>query len=110
MGAPEYLLPRQVRQLHAASELKSRPLHCHYADSIIGCEFTMPPHAVAAVTIKLKNILNGGMATCNITLVIQLKRRQKVQALNDDFPFFGLTGSIPTSLIAILENNYLLAA
>jgi hypothetical protein len=33
-----------------------------------------------------------------------------VQALNEDFPFFGFTGSIPTSLIAILENNHFLIA
>ena len=57
MGAPEYLLPRQVRQLHAASELKPGPLRCHYANRIIGCEFTMPPQAVAAVTIELKSHL-----------------------------------------------------
>jgi hypothetical protein len=43
------------------------------------------------------------MATSNITWAIQLKRRQKVQALNDDSDFFGLTGSIPISLIAIVR-------
>lgn len=55
MGAPEYLLPRQVRQLHAASELKPDALRCQYADNIIRCEFTVPPQAVAAVAIELKS-------------------------------------------------------
>jgi xylan 1,4-beta-xylosidase len=55
MGAPEYLLPTQVRQLHAASELKPDALRCQYADNIIRCEFTVPPQAVAAVAIELKS-------------------------------------------------------
>jgi xylan 1,4-beta-xylosidase len=55
MGAPEYPLARQVRQLHAASELKPSPLSCKYADNVIGFEFTMPPQAFAAVTFELKS-------------------------------------------------------
>jgi xylan 1,4-beta-xylosidase len=55
MGAPEYPLARQVRQLHAASELKPSPLSCKYADNVIDFEFTMPPQAFAAVTFELKS-------------------------------------------------------
>ena len=54
MGEPEYLSGKQVRQLHAASQLKPRAMRYHYAKGAIDIGFTLMPQSVAAVSLQLK--------------------------------------------------------
>ncbi len=53
MGQPEYLTNKQVEQLHDASQLVTEKQAFNYDDGTITLKTTMPPHAVAAVTVEL---------------------------------------------------------
>ena len=50
-GSPEYLDSAQLAHLHAASRVSREPVQCDYADSTLRFEMTVPPHAVAAITV-----------------------------------------------------------
>ena len=54
MGQPEYLDRKQVEQLEEASQLVTERQRFSYRDGIITLKTTVPPHAVAAITIKFK--------------------------------------------------------
>jgi xylan 1,4-beta-xylosidase len=61
MGQPEYLSQQQVEHLQEASRMRKEPFHCEYQDHALHLHLTLPPHAVAAVTVKLApEQANGG--------------------------------------------------
>ncbi|HEY6578551.1 MAG TPA: hypothetical protein VIY09_04460, partial [Rhizomicrobium sp.] len=51
MGSPEYLSTGAVKELHDVSECTSEPFAVDYCDGIMRFEVTLPPLAVAAVTV-----------------------------------------------------------
>jgi len=51
MGAPEYLSPLQLEQLHAASRMVPEPLPWKYDNGVVQLEIEVPPHAVAAIQV-----------------------------------------------------------
>ena len=51
-GSPEYLDASQLERLQAASRVSREPLRCDYADGTLRFTMTLPPHAVAAVTLE----------------------------------------------------------
>ncbi len=53
MGAPEYLSPLQVEQLHAASQTLREPQAWTYENGNVHLELDLPAHAVAAITLEL---------------------------------------------------------
>src|SRR5215213_6661277 len=54
MGEPEYLSAKQVEQLQEASELVTEKQPFTYNDGRMTMKTSMPPHAVAAITIEFK--------------------------------------------------------
>jgi hypothetical protein len=52
MGAPEYLGAREVEQLQEASRVWKEPLACEYVNESLYLDISLPPHAVAAVTVE----------------------------------------------------------
>ncbi|MGI8495196.1 MAG: GH39 family glycosyl hydrolase [Pyrinomonadaceae bacterium] len=52
MGKPEYLSASEVEHLMQASRLTEEPIECQYHDSAISFEIDLPPHSVAAVTVR----------------------------------------------------------
>jgi xylan 1,4-beta-xylosidase len=50
-GSPEYPDASQLEHLHAASRVSREPVRYDYADGTLRFEMTLPPHAVAAVTL-----------------------------------------------------------
>jgi xylan 1,4-beta-xylosidase len=54
MGSPDYPSPQQLRRLHAASELTSRPQRVHYHEEQLRLSFRMPPQGVAAITVRFR--------------------------------------------------------
>jgi xylan 1,4-beta-xylosidase len=53
MGKPAFPTPRQVEQLHAASELVREPLKWKYKGEALDFKVSLPAHSVAAVTVEL---------------------------------------------------------
>ncbi|HTU93452.1 MAG TPA: hypothetical protein VMF69_25455, partial [Gemmataceae bacterium] len=53
LGAPEHPTETQIRQLEEASRLIGEALPWHYEERTAHFEVDLPPHAVAALTIKL---------------------------------------------------------
>ena len=53
IGAPEYLDPKSVEQLHQASRVKQQPCRWTWRQGQAQIEIELPPHAVAALTVKL---------------------------------------------------------
>jgi xylan 1,4-beta-xylosidase len=53
LGAPEYLGSREVERFQQASRLVREPLSCTYQDQVLEVTLSLPPHAVAAVTVDL---------------------------------------------------------
>ena len=51
MGAPEYLSAAEVERLGEASRMLKEPQRCEYVNGVLQLEITLPPHAVAAITI-----------------------------------------------------------
>jgi xylan 1,4-beta-xylosidase len=52
MGEPEYPSIKEVEQLQAASQTAKEPLKWKAEGQTIHLEIDLPPHAVAAVTLK----------------------------------------------------------
>jgi xylan 1,4-beta-xylosidase len=55
MGQPEYLSSKELDQLHDASQVVNEKQPFKYDDGAVNLRITMPPHAVAAVTIEFRN-------------------------------------------------------
>jgi xylan 1,4-beta-xylosidase len=51
-GSPEYINPEQLEHLRMASQLSREPLRCDYEGGAVRFELTLPPHAVAALTLR----------------------------------------------------------
>lgn len=60
MGAPEYLSAAAAADLHEASRLQREPQPCDYQNSTIDLDVTLPPQAVAAVTIEFNRAPANG--------------------------------------------------
>ena len=54
MGQPEYLTGKQIEKLEQESQLKTEKQRFKYRDGVIEVKTTLPPHAVAAITIEFK--------------------------------------------------------
>lgn len=52
MGEPDYLTTIQLERLQQASEMNKELLPCQYGDGVIHFDIELPPHAVAAVTVR----------------------------------------------------------
>ncbi len=52
-GSPESVDSALLEHLHTASRVSREPIRCDYADGTVRFEMTVPPHAVAAVTLGL---------------------------------------------------------
>jgi xylan 1,4-beta-xylosidase len=59
MGQPEYLHRKQVEQLEEASQLVIEKQRFSYRDGVVGLKISLPPHAVAAITIEFKPRANA---------------------------------------------------
>ena len=55
MGQPEYLSSREVDQLHDASRVVTEKQPFEYHDGTVFLRATIPPHAVAAITMEFRN-------------------------------------------------------
>jgi xylan 1,4-beta-xylosidase len=55
MGQPEYLSSREVDQLHDASRVVTEKQPFEYHDGTVFLKATIPPHAVAAITMEFRN-------------------------------------------------------
>ncbi len=53
MGSPDLPTPREVEQLHVASELVQEPAPCRYASGTLDLRVTIPPQGIVAITIEL---------------------------------------------------------
>jgi xylan 1,4-beta-xylosidase len=53
MGEPEYLNPREVERLEEASRLVAEPWPWAYEGRTLRLNLTLPPHAVAALSVEL---------------------------------------------------------
>ncbi len=53
MGKPALPTEREVEQLHVASKIVREPLPWKYEARTLHLKFTMPPHAIAAITVEL---------------------------------------------------------
>jgi xylan 1,4-beta-xylosidase len=52
MGEPEYLSASEVEHLQEASRVWKEPLSCEYVNESLYLDISLPPHAVAAVTVE----------------------------------------------------------
>lgn len=52
MGSPALPTPREVDQLHAASALTREPVPWNYNDGVLSFTVSIPPHAVALISIE----------------------------------------------------------
>lgn len=52
MGEPEYLSASEVELLQGASRMWKEPQSCEYEDRVLHLDITLPPHAVAAITVE----------------------------------------------------------
>jgi xylan 1,4-beta-xylosidase len=62
MGEPEYLGAAEVEHLQEASRVWKEPHPCEYADESLYLDITLPPHAVAAVTVEFTSERANGDA------------------------------------------------
>jgi xylan 1,4-beta-xylosidase len=53
MGQPALPSPREIEQLHVASQIVREPLQWKYEADTLHLELAMPPQAIAAVTVEL---------------------------------------------------------
>ncbi|CAN5690873.1 hypothetical protein BH10CHL1_BH10CHL1_28320 [soil metagenome] len=53
MGKPALPTPREVEQLHVASQIVREPIQWRYEDGALQVALTIPPHAIAAITVEL---------------------------------------------------------
>jgi xylan 1,4-beta-xylosidase len=54
MGQPEYLSHKEIEKLEEASQLAPEKQPFTYRDGTIGLKISLPPHAVAAITMEFK--------------------------------------------------------
>ena len=52
MGEPEYLSAPEVERLQEASRVWKEPHPCEYVNESLYLDITLPPHAVAAITVE----------------------------------------------------------
>jgi xylan 1,4-beta-xylosidase len=62
MGEPEYLSAAEVEHLREASRVWKEPLSCEYVNDSLYLDITLPPHAVAAVTVEFAHGQADGVA------------------------------------------------
>jgi xylan 1,4-beta-xylosidase len=62
MGAPKYLSTAGVEHLQEASRMRQEPHQWEYEEQELLLDITLPPHAVAAITIKFMTETGGGGA------------------------------------------------
>jgi hypothetical protein len=53
MGETEYLSAAEVEHLQEASRVWKEPLPCAYVNDTLYLDITLPPQAVAAITVEL---------------------------------------------------------
>jgi xylan 1,4-beta-xylosidase len=53
MGKPALPTEREVEQLHVTSQIAREPLQWKFEAGTLHLELTMPPHAIAAITVEL---------------------------------------------------------
>ena len=53
IGKPAYPKPSQVDDLHDASRVVAEPYACQHHDDALWLDVSLPPNAVAAVTIRV---------------------------------------------------------
>jgi xylan 1,4-beta-xylosidase len=53
MGQPALPSPREIGQLHVASQIVREPLQWKYEAGTLHLELVMPPQAIAAITVEL---------------------------------------------------------
>ena len=54
MGEPEYLSDKDLESLEEASQLVSEKQPISFHDGSVSLKVSLPPHAVAAITIDFK--------------------------------------------------------
>lgn len=52
LGRPSHPMPWQVEELHAASRLTREPLSWTFEEGTIHFQLSIPPHAIAAITVE----------------------------------------------------------
>jgi xylan 1,4-beta-xylosidase len=52
MGKPALPTAREVEQLHVASQIVREPMPWKHAGATLHLKFSMPPHAIAAITVN----------------------------------------------------------
>jgi xylan 1,4-beta-xylosidase len=62
MGEPQYLSAKEVEQLQTASRTVQEPQPWGYEDRTVHLDLSLPPHAVAAVTVEFAPEQRGGGA------------------------------------------------
>lgn len=60
MGEPEYLKAHEVERLQEASRMWKEPQQWEYAERTVYLDITLPPHAVASVTLEFAPEQNVG--------------------------------------------------
>jgi xylan 1,4-beta-xylosidase len=60
LGAPEYLSAKDVERLLRASEVEREFIQCRYTNDATQLTLKLPPHAVAAITLKFNSEKRGG--------------------------------------------------
>ncbi|MEO7218419.1 MAG: beta-xylosidase [Gemmatimonadaceae bacterium] len=55
MGSLEYPTRLQIEQMEVASRIVRQPIALTYKDRTVGIDISLPPHAVAAVTVEFAN-------------------------------------------------------
>ena len=60
MGEPDYLSASEVARLQETSQIRREPLSWQYADRTVRLLVTLPPHAVAAITVDSAAGESGG--------------------------------------------------
>jgi xylan 1,4-beta-xylosidase len=60
MGEPEYLSLNEMERLQDASRTEKELSPWKYEDQAIDIEITMPPHAVAVITLEFANDESAG--------------------------------------------------
>ena len=54
LGQPEYLTAKDIERLHEASQVVSEKQAIRFEHGVISLKVTLPPHAIAAITIEFK--------------------------------------------------------
>jgi xylan 1,4-beta-xylosidase len=60
MGKPALPTPREVEQLRVSSQIVREPLQWKYEGGALRLDISMPPQAIAAITVELAPVRPGG--------------------------------------------------